>query len=226
MDDIAHYIYGSVVSGTSSRSLPVYAPATGELKKRTAGLNCRRGYSRCCCQGRLAYVIHDSGITPFNFPAMVPMWKFPVALACGNTFILKPSERDPSASLKMAEWLTEAGFPNGVFNVVQGDKEAVDALLDHPDVLAISFVGWTPITKYIYSRGISNGKRVQALAGAKNHAIILPAADLDKIANALMGAAFGSAGERCMAISVAVPVKGLKMATTWVALSWTTLHWI
>ena len=147
-----------------------------------------------------------AGITPFNFPAMVPMWMFPVALACGNTFILKPSERDPSASLLMAEWLKEAGLPEGVFNVVQGDKEAVDALLHHPDVKAISFVGSTPIARYIHQTGTANGKRVQALGGAKNHMVVMPDADLDMAANALMGAAFGSAGERCMAISVAVPV--------------------
>lgn len=147
-----------------------------------------------------------AGITPFNFPCMVPMWMFPVALATGNTFILKPSERDPSASLLIAEWLTEAGLPDGVFNVVQGDKTAVDALLHHPDVKAISFVGSTPIAKYIYETGISNGKRVQALGGAKNHMVIMPDADLDMATLALMGAAFGSAGERCMAISVAVPV--------------------
>ncbi|MGJ8561525.1 MAG: CoA-acylating methylmalonate-semialdehyde dehydrogenase [Litorimonas sp.] len=147
-----------------------------------------------------------AGITPFNFPVMVPMWMFPVALACGNTFILKPSERDPSASLLIAEWLAEAGLPAGVFNVVQGDKEAVDALLSHKDVKAISFVGSTPIAKYIYETGTANGKRVQALGGAKNHMVILPDADLEMAANALMGAAYGSAGERCMAISVAVPV--------------------
>lgn len=147
-----------------------------------------------------------AGITPFNFPAMVPMWMFPVAIACGNTFILKPSERDPSASLLIAEWLAEAGLPEGDFNVIQGDKEAVDALLTHPDVKAISFVGSTPIAKYIYETGTKNGKRVQALGGAKNHMVILPDADLDMAANALMGAAYGSAGERCMAISVTVPV--------------------
>ncbi|MCP1200224.1 CoA-acylating methylmalonate-semialdehyde dehydrogenase [Notoacmeibacter sp. MSK16QG-6] len=147
-----------------------------------------------------------AGITPFNFPAMVPMWMFPVALACGNTFILKPSERDPSASMLIAEWLTEAGLPEGVFNVVHGDKEAVDALLHNPDVKAISFVGSTPIAQYIHATGTANGKRVQALGGAKNHMIIMPDADLDMATNALMGAAFGSAGERCMAISVAVPV--------------------
>lgn len=147
-----------------------------------------------------------AGITPFNFPAMVPMWMFPVALACGNCFILKPSERDPSASLLIAEWLAEAGLPAGVFGVLQGDKVAVDALLTHNDVKAISFVGSTPIAKYIYETGTANGKRVQALGGAKNHMVILPDADLDMAANALMGAAYGSAGERCMAISVAVPV--------------------
>lgn len=147
-----------------------------------------------------------AGITPFNFPAMVPMWMFPVALACGNCFILKPSERDPSTALLIAEWLAEAGLPSGVFNVVQGDKVAVDALLTHPEVKAISFVGSTPIARYIYEKGTAQGKRVQALGGAKNHMVIMPDADLEMAANALMGAAFGSAGERCMAISVAVPV--------------------
>ena len=147
-----------------------------------------------------------AGITPFNFPAMVPMWMFPVALACGNCFVLKPSERDPSASLILAELLKQAGLPDGVFNVVQGDKEAVDALLAHPDVKAVSFVGFTPIARHIYATGTSHGKRVQALGGAKNHMVILPDADLDMAVNALMGAAYGSAGERCMAISVAVPV--------------------
>ena len=147
-----------------------------------------------------------AGITPFNFPVMVPMWMFPVALACGNCFILKPSERDPSASLLMAEWLAEAGLPKGVFSVIQGDKEAVDALLHHPDVKAISLVGSTPTAKYIHVTGIAQGKRVQALGGAKNHMVIMPDADLEMAANALMGAAYGSAGERCMAISVAVPV--------------------
>lgn len=147
-----------------------------------------------------------AGITPFNFPAMVPMWMFPVALACGNTFVLKPSERDPSPSILIAEWLKEAGLPDGVFNVIHGDKEAVDALLEHPDVKAVSFVGSTPIAQYIHQTGTANGKRVQALGGAKNHMVIMPDADLDMAASALMGAAYGSAGERCMAISVAVPV--------------------
>src|SRR6187397_252757 len=147
-----------------------------------------------------------AGITPFNFPCMVPMWMFPVALACGNAFILKPSERDPSAPLFIAELLTQAGIPAGVFNVVNGDKEAVDALLDNPDVKAVSFVGSTAIARYIYARGTANGKRVQALGGAKNHAIILPDADMDFAADHLAAAAFGSAGERCMAISAAVAV--------------------
>jgi malonate-semialdehyde dehydrogenase (acetylating)/methylmalonate-semialdehyde dehydrogenase len=147
-----------------------------------------------------------AGITPFNFPVMVPMWMFPVALACGNTFVLKPSERDPSASLLVAQWLAEAGLPAGVFNVVHGDKEAVDALLLSPDVEAISFVGSTPIGRYIYSTASSTGKRCQALGGAKNHMVVMPDADLDQAVDALMGAAYGSAGERCMAISVAVPV--------------------
>ena len=147
-----------------------------------------------------------AGITPFNFPAMVPLWMFPIALACGNTFILKPSERDPSASIFLAELLKEAGLPDGVFNVVHGDKEAVDSILEHPTIKAISFVGSTPIAEYVYTHGTANGKRVQALGGAKNHLIVMPDADLDQAADALVGAAYGSAGERCMAISVAVAV--------------------
>jgi malonate-semialdehyde dehydrogenase (acetylating)/methylmalonate-semialdehyde dehydrogenase len=154
-----------------------------------------------------------AGITPFNFPAMVPMWMFPVALACGNTFILKPSEKDPSLSIELARLLKEAGLPDGVFNVVNGDKEAVDALLDSRSIAAISFVGSTPIAEYIYSRGTATGKRVQALGGAKNHMVVLPDADIDQAVDALMGAAYGSAGERCMAISVAVAV-GDKLADT------------
>ena len=147
-----------------------------------------------------------AGITPFNFPAMVPMWMFPIAIACGNTFVLKPSERDPSTGLRLAELATEAGLPDGVFNVVHGDKEAVDAILDHPDIKAVSFVGSTPIARYIYERGTAHGKRVQALGGAKNHAVVLPDADLTFAAEALIGAAYGSAGERCMAVSVVVAV--------------------
>ena len=152
-----------------------------------------------------------AGISPFNFPAMVPMWMFPVALACGNTFILKPSEKDPSLGIELAKLLTEAGLPDGVFNVVNGDKEAVDALLDHPKIEAISFVGSTPIASYIYTRGTASGKRVQALGGAKNHMVVLPDADLDQTVDALLGSAYGSAGERCMAISIAVAV-GDKLA--------------
>nr|WP_321525953.1 CoA-acylating methylmalonate-semialdehyde dehydrogenase [uncultured Cohaesibacter sp.] len=147
-----------------------------------------------------------AGITPFNFPAMVPMWMFPMAIACGNTFVLKPSERDPSAANFVCELLMEAGLPKGVINVVHGDKSAVDCLLDHPDVKAVSFVGSTPIAEYVYRRGTDSAKRVQALGGAKNHMIIMPDADMDQAADALMGAAFGSAGERCMAVSVAVPI--------------------
>jgi malonate-semialdehyde dehydrogenase (acetylating)/methylmalonate-semialdehyde dehydrogenase len=147
-----------------------------------------------------------AGITPFNFPAMVPMWMFPIAITCGNCFILKPSERDPSASDFMAKLLKEAGLPEGVFQVVHGDKEAVDAILHHPDISAVSFVGSTPVAEYIHRTGTENGKRVQALGGAKNHMVIMPDADMGQVASALMGAAYGSAGERCMAISVAVAV--------------------
>ncbi len=147
-----------------------------------------------------------AGITPFNFPAMVPMWMFPMAIACGNTFVLKPSEKDPSAPMYIAKLFKEAGLPDGVYNVVNGDKEAVDTLLEDPRVQAVSFVGSTPIAEYIYATGTKNGKRVQALGGAKNHAIVMPDADIDNTVSALMGAAYGSCGERCMAISVAVCV--------------------
>lgn len=147
-----------------------------------------------------------AGVTPFNFPVMVPMWMFPVAIAAGNTFVLKPSPTDPTVALMYAELMKEAGFPDGVFNVVQGDKVAVDALLEHEDVKAVSFVGSTPIANYIYETGARNGKRVQALGGAKNHMLVMPDADLDKAVDALIGAAYGSAGERCMAISVATLV--------------------
>ena len=147
-----------------------------------------------------------AGITPFNFPIMCPLWMVPVALACGNTFVLKPSEKDPSASMLMAELLREAGLPDGVLNVVHGDKEAVDAILGHPDVAAVSFVGSTPVARHVYETACAAGKRVQALGGAKNHAVVLPDADLDAAADALIGAAYGSAGERCMAISAVVAV--------------------
>ncbi len=290
MTEIAHYVDGARIAGTSGRTMPVFNPATGEAEKSVAlasadevgcavasaksawpawsgtpalrrarildrfktilwergeqlaeAISAEHGKTLDDALGEVTRGLEvvefavgaphllkgeitenvgtavDShslrqplgvvaGITPFNFPAMVPMWMFPVAIACGNTFILKPSERDPSVSLLIAEWLTEAGLPKGVFNVVQGDKEAVDTLLAHPDVKAISFVGSTPIARYIYETGTKNGKRVQALGGAKNHMVILPDGDLDMAANALVGAAYGSAGERCMAISVAVPV--------------------
>jgi malonate-semialdehyde dehydrogenase (acetylating)/methylmalonate-semialdehyde dehydrogenase len=165
------------------------------------------GYSEQASGGVDVYSIKQplgvvAGITPFNFPAMVPMWMFANALACGNTFVLKPSEKDPSASMFIAELLKQAGLPDGTFNVINGDKVAVDRLLDHPDIQAISFVGSTPIARYIYETGTRNGKRVQALGGAKNHMLVLPDADLDMAADAAVSAAYGSAGERCMAVSV------------------------
>ena len=155
-----------------------------------------------------------SGVTPFNFPAMVPMWMFPIAIVCGNTFILKPSEKNPSCSMKLAELMQEAGLPEGVMNVVHGDKEMVDAILDHPTIKTFSFVGSTPVAKAVHSKASANGKRVQALGGAKNHAIILADADIEQAANAIIGAAYGSAGERCMAISVAVAVESVADALT------------
>src|SRR5216117_940263 len=147
-----------------------------------------------------------AGITPFNFPAMIPMWKFAPALACGNAFILKPSERDPGVPMRLAELFLEAGLPPGILNVVNGDKEAVDAILDDPDIAAVGFVGSTPIAHYVYSRATAHGKRAACFGGAKNHMIVMPYADMDKAVDALIGAGYGSAGERCMAISVAVPV--------------------
>ncbi|HZF45768.1 MAG TPA: CoA-acylating methylmalonate-semialdehyde dehydrogenase, partial [Sphingomonadaceae bacterium] len=200
--------HGKVLSdalGEVQRGLEVveFATAAPQLLKGEISENVGRDIDSHAIRQPLGVV---AGITPFNFPAMVPLWMFPVALACGNCFILKPSERDPSAALLIAEWLTEAGLPAGVFNVVHGDKEAVDALLADPLVQAISFVGSTPIARYIYETAARNGKRCQALGGAKNHMVILPDADLDQAVDALMGAAYGSAGERCMAVSVAVPV--------------------
>ena len=169
------------------------------------------GFSEQASRGIDVYQIRQplgvvAGITPFNFPAMVPLWMFPNAIACGNTFVLKPSEKDPSVSLLLAELMQKAGVPDGVFNVVQGDRVAVDRLLEHPDVKAISFVGSTPVAKAIYEAGTRNGKRVQALGGAKNHMVVLPDADIGMAADAAVSAAFGSAGERCMAISVVVAV--------------------
>jgi malonate-semialdehyde dehydrogenase (acetylating) / methylmalonate-semialdehyde dehydrogenase len=170
------------------------------------------GYSENVSTNVDAYSIRQplgvvTGIAPFNFPAMVPMWMFPIAIACGNTFVLKPSEKDPSASLLLASLWAEAGLPDGVFNVVQGDKTAVDALLGHPDIAAVSFVGSTPVARYVYEHGTAAGKRVQALGGAKNHMVVLPDADLDLAADAAVSAGFGSAGERCMAISAIVAVE-------------------
>src|ERR1700693_4690967 len=170
------------------------------------------GFSENVSTGVDSYSIRQpvgvvAGITPFNFPAMVPMWMFPLAIACGNTFVLKPSEKDPSASLLLASLWAEAGLPDGVFNVVQGDKTAVDALLRHPDIAAVSFVGSTPVARYIYENGTKAGKRVQALGGAKNHMVVLPDADLDLAADAAVSAGFGSAGERCMAVSTLVAVE-------------------
>jgi malonate-semialdehyde dehydrogenase (acetylating)/methylmalonate-semialdehyde dehydrogenase len=211
LDDIARLItaeHGKVFSdakGEATRGLEVVEFATGipQLLKGEFSEQVGVGIDSWSMRQPLGVV---AGITPFNFPAMVPMWMFPIALACGNTFVLKPSERDPSVSLLLAELLKEAGLPDGVFNVVHGDKTAVDALLDHPDVKAVTFVGSTPIAEYVYRRGTDAGKRVQALGGAKNHMVVMPDADLDQAADALVGAAYGSAGERCMAISVAVAV--------------------
>src|SRR5581483_2679234 len=169
------------------------------------------GYSENVSTGVDSYSIRQplgvvAGITPFNFPAMVPMWMFPVAIACGNAFVLKPSEKDPSASVLLAQLWAEAGLPDGVFNVVHGDKVAVDAILNHPDIASVSFVGSTPIARYVYETGTRSGKRVQALGGAKNHMLVLPDADLDLAADAAVNAGFGAAGERCMAVSVRVAV--------------------
>ncbi|MEO5706393.1 MAG: CoA-acylating methylmalonate-semialdehyde dehydrogenase [Alteraurantiacibacter sp.] len=200
--------HGKVLSdarGEVQRGLEVieFATAAPHLLKGEMSENVGRDVDSHGVRQPLGVV---AGITPFNFPAMVPLWMFPVALACGNCFILKPSERDPSAALLLAEWLAEAGLPAGVFSVVQGDKHAVDALLHSPHIQAISFVGSTPIARYIYETAAQTGKRCQALGGAKNHMVVLPDADLDQACDALMGAAYGSAGERCMAVSVAVPV--------------------
>ncbi|MHB8728004.1 MAG: CoA-acylating methylmalonate-semialdehyde dehydrogenase [Sulfuricaulis sp.] len=192
-------------AGSLQRGIEVIEFATGvpHLLKGEQAEDVGRGVD---CHSLLQPVGVCAGITPFNFPVMVPLWMFPVAIACGNTFILKPSEKVPSASLRMAELLRDAGLPDGVFNVIPGDKEAVDALLAHPEVRAISFVGSTPVARYIYETAARHGKRVQALGGAKNHAVVMSDADLDYAADALTGAAYGSAGERCMAISTVVAV--------------------
>jgi malonate-semialdehyde dehydrogenase (acetylating)/methylmalonate-semialdehyde dehydrogenase len=211
IDELATIInreHGKVFSdakGEATRGLEVVEFATGipQLLKGEFTEQVGTGVDSYSMRQPLGVV---AGITPFNFPAMVPMWMFPVAIACGNTFILKPSERDPSAAILIAEMLKEAGLPDGVFNVIHGDKLAVDALLHHPTIQAVSFVGSTPIAEYVYREGTATGKRIQALGGAKNHMIVMPDADLDQAADALVGAAYGSAGERCMAISVAVAV--------------------
>jgi malonate-semialdehyde dehydrogenase (acetylating) / methylmalonate-semialdehyde dehydrogenase len=211
IDEVATLLnreHGKVFSdakGEATRGLEVVEFATGipQLLKGEFTEQVGTGVDSFSMRQPLGVV---AGITPFNFPAMVPMWMFPIALACGNTFVLKPSERDPSASILIAEMLKEAGLPDGVFNVVHGDKGAVDAILAHPQIAAVSFVGSTPIAEYVYREGTAHGKRVQALGGAKNHMIVMPDADLDQAADALVGAAYGSAGERCMAISVAVAV--------------------
>jgi len=210
-DELAHLItaeHGKVFTdaqGEVSRGIDIVEFACGipQLLKGDFTDQVSTGIDNWTLRQPLGVV---AGITPFNFPVMVPMWMFPVAIAAGNTFVLKPSPTDPSASLKMAELLKQAGLPDGVFNVVQGDKVAVDALLEHPDVKAVSFVGSTPIANYIYETGARHGKRVQALGGAKNHMVVMPDADIDQAVDALIGAGYGSAGERCMAISVAVLV--------------------
>ncbi len=211
LDEVAILInreHGKVFAdarGEATRGLEVVEFATGipHLLKGEFTEQVGSGVDSFCMRQPLGVV---AGITPFNFPAMVPMWMFPIALACGNTFVLKPSERDPSSANLLAEMLKEAGLPDGVFNVVHGDKQAVDAILGHAGIAAVSFVGSTPIAEYVYRAGTATGKRVQALGGAKNHMIVMPDADLDQAADALVGAAYGSAGERCMAISVAVAV--------------------
>ncbi len=207
--------HGKVFSdarGEATRGLEVIEFATGipQLLKGEFTEQVGTGVDSFSMRQPLGVV---AGITPFNFPAMVPMWMFPIALACGNTFVLKPSERDPSSAILLAEMLKEAGLPDGVFNVIHGDKTAVDAILAHPTIQAVSFVGSTPIAEYVYRTATATGKRVQALGGAKNHMIVMPDADLDQAADALTGAAYGSAGERCMAISIAVAV-GAETADT------------
>jgi len=210
-DELARIItreHGKVVSdakGEVQRGLEIVEFACGapQLLKSQFSDNIGGGIDNYSLRQPLGVV---AGITPFNFPCMVPMWMFPLALVCGNAFILKPSERDPSAALLIAELLQQAGLPDGVFSVVQGDKAAVDAILQHPGIAAVSFVGSTPIAEYIQQQGVAHGKRVQALGGAKNHMVVMPDADLDQAADALVGAAYGSAGERCMAISVGVAV--------------------
>src|SRR5258708_13517033 len=211
MDELAHLLsseHGKVIAdarGDVQRGLEVIEYACG-IPQALKG-----EYTVGAGPGIDVYSMHQplgigAGITPFNFPAMIPMWMFGMAIACGNAFILKPSERDPSVPVRLAELMMEAGLPDGILNVVHGDKEMVDAILDHPNIPAVSFLVSSNIAHYIYSRGTENGKRVQAFGGAKNHGIVMPDADLDQVVNDLAGAAFGSAGERCMALPVVVPV--------------------
>ena len=217
--ELVHRNRDHIAQLVSSEHGKVPSDAAGELARGLENIEfacgipqlLKGGYSEQASGGVDVYSIKQplgvvAGITPFNFPAMVPMWMFANAIACGNAFVLKPSEKDPGVAIYLAELLAEAGLPAGVFNVVQGDKLAVDRILEHPDIAAVSFVGSTPIAKYIYSTGTANGKRVQALGGAKNHMIVLPDADIDMAADAAVSAAYGSAGERCMAISVVVAV--------------------
>ena len=210
-DELAHLVtaeHGKTVDdarGSVTRGIEVVEFACGipHLLRGDFTENVGRGIDSWSMRQPVGVCV---GITPFNFPAMVPMWMFPVAIACGNTFVLKPSEKDPSCPMRIAELLHEAGAPDGVLNVLNGDRVAVDGLLTHPDVAAISFVGSTPVGEHIYRTGTAHGKRVQALCGAKNHMVVMPDADLDQVVDALIGAGYGSAGERCMAISVAVAV--------------------
>jgi malonate-semialdehyde dehydrogenase (acetylating)/methylmalonate-semialdehyde dehydrogenase len=210
-DELAHLItaeHGKVLAdaaGEVTRGLEVVEFACGipQLQKGECSENVGTGVDSWSLRLPLGVC---AGITPFNFPAMVPLWMFPIAIACGNTFVLKPSEKDPSCPLRLAELLAQAGAPDGVLNVVNGDRRAVDALLHHPDVAAISFVGSTPVAEHVHRTAATLGKRVQALGGAKNHMVVMPDADTGRVADALLGAAYGSAGERCMAISVAVTV--------------------
>src|SRR5882757_8090872 len=219
MRELLHQRIGEVASVVTSEHGKVLSDAAGEVARglEVVEFACgiphllKGGYSENVSTNVDSYSIRQpvgvvAGITPFNFPAMVPMWMFPLAIACGNAFVLKPSEKDPSASLLIASLWAEAGLPDGVFNVVQGDKVAVDAILAHPDIKAVSFVGSTPIARYVYENGTAHGKRVQALGGAKNHMVVLPDADLDLAADAAVSAGFGSAGERCMAVSALVAV--------------------
>ena len=211
MDELAEIVsseHGKMIDdakGSIARGLEVVEFACGipELLKGEYSENVATGVDSWSMRQPLGVC---AGITPFNFPAMVPMWMFPIALACGNTFVLKPSERDPSCGLRLAELMTEAGLPDGVLNVVNGDKESVDALLADKRIKAVSFVGSTAVGEYIYRTGSAQGKRVQALCGAKNHMVVMPDSNMDQVVDAIMGAAYGSAGERCMAVSVVVAI--------------------